>query len=72
VRRAAGGAPVLAGSGVTPETVGALAADVDGYIVGTWLKRDGRVDRPVDVERVRQVAAAIAEHHRDGESEADR
>jgi membrane complex biogenesis BtpA family protein len=62
VRRAAGGSPVLAGSGVTPDAVASLAEHVDGYIVGTWLKRDGRVDRPVEIDRVRRLAAAIVEH----------
>jgi membrane complex biogenesis BtpA family protein len=62
VRRAADGSPVLAGSGVTPDAVASLAEHVDGYIVGTWLKRDGRVDRPVEIDRVRRLAAAIVEH----------
>jgi len=29
-----------------------------GVIVGTWIKQDGKVDRPVDVERVRQFVRA--------------
>lgn len=62
VRRSAGESPVLAGSGVTPETISALAGKVDGYIVGTWLKQEGRVERPVDPERVRRLATVIAEH----------
>src|SRR5438034_9360581 len=33
--------PVLLGSGVTPETVPALAPHADGFIVGTYFKRDG-------------------------------
>ena len=32
-----------------------------GAIVGTWLKRDGRLDAPVDVERVRAVAACFGQ-----------
>lgn len=55
VRAAAGSTPVLVGSGVTPETLPRLLAEADGVIVGTWLKRDGRVDAPVDLARVRDV-----------------
>ena len=59
-KAAAGDAPVFVGSGVTPETARALAAHADGFIVGTALKRDGRVDQPVDVERVRTLLRALA------------
>lgn len=54
-RGAAGGAPVLIGSGVRAETVAALAAGCDGVIVGTALKRDGVLERPVDPQRVREL-----------------
>lgn len=42
VRAAVPGTPVFVGSGATAETIAALGAD--GYIVGTALKRAGRVD----------------------------
>ncbi len=58
VRRAVPEAPVLVGSGVTEATAGAVLEVAHGAIVGTWLKRDGRVDQPVDVERVRRLVAA--------------
>jgi predicted TIM-barrel enzyme len=32
----------------------------DGFIVGTSLKEDGRIDRPVDARRVKALADAIA------------
>jgi membrane complex biogenesis BtpA family protein len=53
VRRAVPEAPVLVGSGVTDSTVRAVLDAAHGAIVGTWFKRDGKVDQPVDVERVR-------------------
>lgn len=59
VVRAAEGRPVLLGSGLTPERAEELAPHVHGAIVGTWLKADGRVDRPVDEARVREMAAAL-------------
>ncbi len=51
--------PVFVGSGVTAETASQYQS-ADGFIVGTTLKQDGRVEAPVDVARVRAVARAIA------------
>ncbi|MCA9531366.1 MAG: BtpA/SgcQ family protein [Myxococcales bacterium] len=56
-RRAAGARPVFIGSGFRPETVAPLASMANGAIVGTWLKCDGEVDRPVDPARVRALSA---------------
>ena len=50
--------PVLAGSGVTPESAPNLAKMVDGAIVGTFLKEGGDVRAPVDVTRVRELVDA--------------
>lgn len=58
VRSAVPGTPVLVGSGVTPETVADALALADGVIVGTALKHDGDVRRPVDPARVRRLVAA--------------
>lgn len=58
VRGAVPGAPLLVGSGATPETVAELLSVADAVIVGTSLKRDGRLANPVDVERVRRLVAA--------------
>lgn len=55
---AAGGAPVLLGSGTTPDSK--LPKGVTGAIVGTWLKKDGVLSKPVDVNRVRRVAELFA------------
>lgn len=52
-RRAAGKAPLFIGSGATAETLRALAATADGFIVGTAFKEGGDVARPVDPARVR-------------------
>jgi uncharacterized protein len=59
VRHASKGAPVLLGSGVTPENAARCMAWADGAIVGTWLKVDGDVANPVDPSRVALVAAAL-------------
>jgi membrane complex biogenesis BtpA family protein len=58
VRGAVPEAPLLVGSGATPETVAELLSVADAVIVGTSIKRDGRLANPVDVERVRRLVAA--------------
>ncbi|MCA9670753.1 MAG: BtpA/SgcQ family protein [Myxococcales bacterium] len=55
---------VVLGSGVNPTQARSLAPLADAAIVGTWLKRDGQVHAPVDVERVRRLVAAVAPHLR--------
>jgi hypothetical protein len=56
------GTPVLAGSGVTPESLPAILDVAAGAIVGTWLKDGGRTDAPVDADR----AALLVASARDG------
>ena len=51
--------PVLVGSGVRIDNVSTYR-DADGFIVGTLLKEDGAIGAPVDVERVRALADAVA------------
>ncbi|MGN6553894.1 MAG: BtpA/SgcQ family protein [Verrucomicrobiota bacterium] len=58
VRRACPGAKILLGSGVTAENVGNYAP-ADGFIVGTSLKRSGKVDQPVDWRRVAALAKRL-------------
>jgi len=58
VRQVVPDRPLLVGSGVTPESIGALLAVADGAIVGTWLKRDGHTAAPVDPARVAALVRA--------------
>jgi len=51
-------APILIGSGLTAENAVKLA-DADGAIVGTALKRDGRMEAAVDAQRVERLARAF-------------
>jgi len=51
--------PVFVGSGVRIDNVSTYR-DADGFIVGTVLKEDGQVDRPVDVARVGALAEAVS------------
>jgi predicted TIM-barrel enzyme len=58
--------PIYLGSGVTPDNLGRFFGVADGFIVGTYLKRDGdwaeTVD-PVRVERLMAAHAAAASRH---------
>lgn len=60
VQAVGAGAPVWVGSGVGVDTAAAVARVADGAIVGTALHRGGDLRAPLDVERVRVVAAAFA------------
>ncbi len=58
LRAALPDAPILIGSGLTEANAGAFA-DADGAIVGTSIKIDGRVEAPVDPDRVARLVAAF-------------
>ena len=47
--------PVLVGSGTTYDNLPELWEHADGFIVGTWIKRDGRVENEVSLERARKL-----------------
>jgi membrane complex biogenesis BtpA family protein len=52
-------APLLIGSGLTTDNAAELLAVADGAIVGSSLERDGRAGRPVELERVKRLRAAL-------------
>ena len=56
----AGTVPVIANTGVKPETVAEMLRVADGCIVGTALKRDGDTWNEVDRERVVRLVDAAA------------
>ncbi len=56
---AAGEAPVLVGSGVTPSQAAGLVPLARGLIVGSYIKQDGRWDRPVDSARALELCQAV-------------
>ena len=51
--------PVVVGSGVTAENAAAMLQDADAVIVGSALKKDGHWTSPVELDRVKAVAAAV-------------
>jgi membrane complex biogenesis BtpA family protein len=58
VRLAVPEAPLLVGSGASPENAADLLSLADGLIVGTSVKRDGVVTNRVDPDRVRVLVRA--------------
>jgi membrane complex biogenesis BtpA family protein len=58
VREALTDTPILIGSGLTEANAGTFG-DADGAIVGTSIKIDGRVEAPVDPDRVKRLVAAF-------------
>jgi membrane complex biogenesis BtpA family protein len=59
VRQTCPSACILVGSGVSGENVNAFVPFADGFIVGSSLKRGGKVTNAVDAGRVRALARAI-------------
>jgi membrane complex biogenesis BtpA family protein len=59
VKSAAKDAAVFLGSGVTPATLPALLPHADGFIVGTYFKKDGVSSNAVDPHRVRELMRLI-------------
>ncbi|MCD6373681.1 MAG: BtpA/SgcQ family protein [Thermococcus sp.] len=47
--------PVLVGSGTSYDNLPELWEHADGFIVGTWIKRDGKVENEVSLERAKKL-----------------
>ena len=47
--------PVIVGSGTTYDNLPELWRHADGFIVGTWIKRDGKVENEVSLERAERL-----------------
>lgn len=58
VKEGAGSAPVLIGSGASPNNIASLLVLADGAIAGTSLKRKGDPRSPIDPARVRALVRA--------------
>jgi membrane complex biogenesis BtpA family protein len=57
--------PVIVGSGVTPESIPDLSPHADGFIVGSYFKRDGVWHNPPDPTRLRDLVDAVRASRRD-------
>ncbi|SRR5579875_195438 len=60
VREAVPSTPIFIGSGTTKDNIGELLRIADGVIVASTLKRQGVLENPVDVDRVRSLMSAAA------------
>jgi len=52
--------PVLIGSGLTSRNAAELLREADGAIVGTSLKENGLIEKPVDETHVRELVESVA------------
>lgn len=59
VRSSAGSVPVFVGSGVTIDNLPTIRPHVEGLIVGTAFKKDGKTTNPIDENRVRDFMNEI-------------
>jgi len=59
VRQAKPGVPIWLGSGLTPDLCAALVPWLDGAIVASATRRDGRAGQPVELDRARALAEAF-------------
>ena len=59
VKGAAGDTPVFVNTGVKAHNVAEQLAETDGAVVGTFLKRDGVFEHPVDRARVEELMAEV-------------
>ncbi|MGH9901052.1 MAG: BtpA/SgcQ family protein, partial [Pyrinomonadaceae bacterium] len=50
--------PVVLGSGVSADNIADFFDAADGFIIGSYFKRDGRWANPVDPERVARLMDA--------------
>ena len=58
-REAVPNTPILVGSGASKENLRSLLSIADGAIVASSLKRQGILENPVDVERVRSLTSEL-------------
>jgi membrane complex biogenesis BtpA family protein len=61
VRRRLPEVPLLVGSGLEPGSASAIRGLIDGAFVGTWTKAGGRIEAPVDPDRVAALRAALGD-----------
>ena len=57
--KVAGSVPILVGSGVGLDNLREYSKYAQGFFVGTFLKRAGKIKNPVDIMRVKQLVKAL-------------
>ncbi len=61
VANVAGEVPVFVGSGINAENVHEYSPLAYGFIVGTYIKKDGKLENPVDPARVRELVGLLGD-----------
>ena len=56
--------PILIGSGATPENLHRVYSKVDGFIVGSYFKEDGKADNLIDEKRVKTFTHVLVKQSR--------
>ena len=51
---------MLVGSGVNPNNIREFSQFAQGFIVGSYLKKDGKLKNPVDSARVRALVECLS------------
>jgi hypothetical protein len=59
-KKAAGGVPVFANTGVTIDNVETILSAGDGAVIGTHFKSGGHTWNPVDPERVKRFMDRVS------------
>ena len=59
VKEATPDCPLFIGSGASADNAASLMSVADGMIVASSLKRQGKLENPIDVERVRILTGAV-------------
>ena len=59
VRKALPRVPLVAGSGVTAGNIKEIMELCEAVIVGTFFKEDGKIEKPVEISRVRALVQAL-------------
>lgn len=59
VRQAVPDSPILIGSGAAPENASSLLSIANGIIIASALKRHGKLENPVDPEKVRSFVESL-------------
>jgi membrane complex biogenesis BtpA family protein len=60
--------PVLLGSGISADNLADFFAEADGFIIGTYFKRDGHWRNEVEAARVEKLVRRAAELHNHAEA----
>jgi membrane complex biogenesis BtpA family protein len=62
--KAASRLPIIVGSGMQPDNIADIYPLADGFIIGTYFKKEGISTHPLDVKRIATLMETIAQYRR--------